>query len=409
MPERVLMSKRILIASPDFLPQIGGVSLMCHYMANELARTGHDVTTYGPVGSRIPADYPARYRLITENPVSHIGAVERHKRELGLWQPSIFKNFERLHASKPFDRILLLQPFVYGWPALLMQRRYNVPVSVYFHGYELRSKLIKPDNTAIKIHSLLTGVKSPRTEFLALAREGDQVLTNSHYTADLVRSVPGHRTPIVTGCGLDEDVIRKQFLLSEDLSAQDRVKNRAAFGLDARPTLGFVGRLQESKGIRMLFDVIRALPEVQGLIVGPEDGEWKELAINLGIADRITFLGKVDEDTKWRALRCMDVSCLFSRELGSGHVEGFGISLLEAAAAGCTVAITKSGGMVDVVQHGKTGFAFDVDDVDSAVKALRAYLAEPDPANEITRNLRSRIVEDFNWTTITKRLVSSWT
>lgn len=403
------MSKRILVASPDFLPRIGGVSLMCHYIANELARTGHDVTLYGPVDARIPPDYPARYALIAENPISAIGAVERRKRELGLWQPQIFKNFERLHASKPFDRILLLQPFVYGWPALAMQRRHNVPVSVFFHGYELRSKLIRPDNAAVKIHSLLTGVKSPRTEFLTLARKANQVLTNSNYTADLVRSIPGHRTPVVTGCGLDEDVIHKQFPLSEGLTAQGRIKNRTTLGLDARPTLGFVGRLQESKGIRMLFDVIRALPDVQGLIIGPGDSEWKKLAVSLGIADRITFLGMVDEDTKWRALRCMDVSCLFSRELDSGHVEGFGISLLEAAAAGCTVAITKSGGMVDVVQDGKTGFAFDVDDVEGAVKTLHACFTHLDAANAMTRNLRSRIVENFNWTAITKRLVASWT
>lgn len=125
---------------------------------------------------------------------------------------------------------------------------------------------------------------------------------------------------------------------------RDGVRAQWKFPADAK-VVGFVGRLDSAmKGCDEFVDLIAALPESYfGVIAGdgPDQGELRRRARELGVADRLRFLGTVDPARE--VYPGLDVFVLTSR------YEPFGLVLLEAAASGLPIAmIPGSGGSMDL-------------------------------------------------------------
>jgi glycosyltransferase involved in cell wall biosynthesis len=123
----------------------------------------------------------------------------------------------------------------------------------------------------------------------------------------------------------------------------------------AQPTLLYLGRLQRYKRVDL---IVRALGFMTRLGVdarlriagsGPEEPALRELAAGLGIADRVDFLGFVDVPTKRELLRSSWVHVLTSPK------EGWGLTVMEAAACGTPTVGSSSPGLWDSVVHRETG------------------------------------------------------
>jgi len=94
---------------------------------------------------------------------------------------------------------------------------------------------------------------------------------------------------------------------------------------------------------------------------GPERPRGLEKAQELGVEDRVVFLGKhqsVDE-----LLSCADLFLLPSKN------ESFGLAALEALACGTPVIASRMGGLPEVVVHGETGFLFPLGSVEEMADA----------------------------------------
>ncbi|HBF19504.1 MAG TPA: N-acetyl-alpha-D-glucosaminyl L-malate synthase BshA, partial [Cryomorphaceae bacterium] len=102
---------------------------------------------------------------------------------------------------------------------------------------------------------------------------------------------------------------------------------------------------------------------------GPEKERARQQAQELGIGDKVKFLGKTSE-----VVRVLCISDLF---LLPSEAESFGLAALEAMAAGVPVISSNTGGIPEVNINGVTGFTADVGDVDRmAEKAL--YILQGD-------------------------------
>jgi glycosyltransferase involved in cell wall biosynthesis/Tfp pilus assembly protein PilF len=77
--------------------------------------------------------------------------------------------------------------------------------------------------------------------------------------------------------------------------------------------------------------------------------------------------------------------------------EGFGIPPVEAMAAGTPVVATKSGAVVETVQHGKTGFLVNKNDAPALASALLQLLENDDLRESMGRAARKRAIECFSW------------
>ena len=145
-------------------------------------------------------------------------------------------------------------------------------------------------------------------------------------------------------------------------------------GIDG-PILLFVGRLAGNKRVPLLIEALARLnhPSVHAAIVGDfhdvyaaEEARCKALAHRLGVAERLHFLGQLDDDELPRAYQCADVLVVPSLH------EGFCVPVIEAMASGLPVIASRSAALPEAV--GAAGLTFTPDDVEDLVRQLRRVL-----------------------------------
>lgn len=172
----------------------------------------------------------------------------------------------------------------------------------------------------------------------------------------------------------------------------DRAAERAALGL-ARPTLISVGHLVERKGHHIAIAALAELPGHELLIAG--DGEMEgalhQLATHLGVADRVRFLGHVEQADLRRYMGAADALVLASSREGIANV------LLEAMACGTPVVSTHAWGAPEVITAPEAGLLVPERTPAAFAAAIRRlFAALPDRA--ATR----RFVEGYTWERTTR-------
>ena len=137
-------------------------------------------------------------------------------------------------------------------------------------------------------------------------------------------------------------------------------------GRDVR--IGFVGRLVEQKSPETLLFAFQILSKTMKRkarlrIVGdgPMLPKLKGLARNLGIADRIDWLGSANGAEE---MKSFDIFALTS------HYEGFPYVILEAMSSGVPIVATRVGGATEAIRDGENGFLAAPGDVEGIAKAL---------------------------------------
>jgi glycosyltransferase involved in cell wall biosynthesis len=161
----------------------------------------------------------------------------------------------------------------------------------------------------------------------------------------------------------------------------------------ARPFVLFVGRLVPYKGLPVLLDAIRHVQEdaiFRIVGVGPEEAALKAQAREMGITDRLQFMGRVDSDRLQMLFSGAALFCLPS----VNRLEAFGVVLLEAMRAGRAIISTDIPGS-GVSWVNTTGAVVPVGDSKALAKALDKLLANPEQAAQMGRAARARFEREF--------------
>jgi phosphatidylinositol alpha-1,6-mannosyltransferase len=351
---------RLLILTPDFPPEHGGIQVLTHRLACAMGALAPVIVTFDAAGARafdaasgvrtrrVRAFGPAPARAALLNAVSCIEG-------LGL---------------RP--RAVLSMHVVTSPAAIAIGRSRGARVVEYFHANEVVAK--------------------PRLAAFA-ARRADAVIAVSAYTASLVRATgasPRDVRLIPNGVDIPED------------------PSPLAHG---RPLVLTIARLNDDyKGhdvlIRALGAIRDRVPDVEWVVIGDGRlrGGLEELARACGVAGAIRFLGAVSDEERNMWLRRADVFAMPSRLPQGGLAgEGFGIVYLEAGAYGKPVVAGNVAGALDAVADGESGLLVDPCDPRAVGEAITRLLLDPDLAQRLGRQGFER-ARGFAWPVIARRV-----
>src|SRR5262245_2286028 len=165
----------------------------------------------------------------------------------------------------------------------------------------------------------------------------------------------------------------------------DRAAAFASTGLPGRYAIGCFGRVRAQKGTDLFVEAMCALlpkyPDYTAIVVGAITPDQRGFARALearvaaaGLSERVRFLGELPTEEVPQWFQRVSIYAFTSRN------EGFGLTLLEAMAAGAALVAARAGGAEAVVGDGETGVLVPPGDVGALVAALEPLLQAPERA-----------------------------
>ncbi|MFE7062399.1 N-acetyl-alpha-D-glucosaminyl L-malate synthase BshA [Sutcliffiella sp. NPDC057660] len=148
--------------------------------------------------------------------------------------------------------------------------------------------------------------------------------------------------------------------------------------------------------VKRVEDVIQSFYRIQKKVAsklllvgdGPEISVVCKLVSELGITDKVLFLGK--QENVEDLLSISDLKLLLSEK------ESFGLVLLEAMACGVPSVGTNIGGIPEVIEHGVTGFLSEVGEVENIAEQAISILIDPDLHKRFSENSIQRVKDRFS-------------
>jgi len=179
----------------------------------------------------------------------------------------------------------------------------------------------------------------------------------------------------------------------------DRAAAFASTGLPGRYAIGCFGRVREQKGTDLFVEAMCTLlpthPDYTAVIVGAVDDRGFAKALEervraAGLADRVRFLGELPIEDLPRWYQRISIYAFTSRN------EGFGLTLIEAMAAGAALVAARAGAAETVVADGETGVLVPTGDAAALTAALEPLMRDPERAGEMGRKARARVMAEFS-------------
>jgi rhamnosyl/mannosyltransferase len=167
----------------------------------------------------------------------------------------------------------------------------------------------------------------------------------------------------------------------------------------------FVGRLRYYKGLNYLVDALRAIPRAQLVVVGagPMERAWRSLAQELGVAERVVFVGEVSDAELPGYYAAADIFVLPASE----RSEAFGAVQLEAMAAGKPVVCTELGtGTSFVNVNEETGLVVPARDAPALASAINRLIADPMLRARMGAAGRARVLAEFTLDKMVERVMA---
>ena len=162
------------------------------------------------------------------------------------------------------------------------------------------------------------------------------------------------------------------------------------------PRFVYVGRLKRYKGIEIMIDALaiarRERPDLTVDIAGSDDDRprLEGIARDRGVAEAVRFRGFVDDATKLALLRGAVANVFPSPK------EGWGITVMEAAACGTPSLASDSPGLRDSVRNGQTGHLVPHGDAAALARQMVRLAADPDEVQRLGCAARAH-AERLSW------------
>lgn len=342
----------VLHVYKDYAPVAGGIENHIRALAEAQVAAGHAVTVLVTNPSRLPP-----YEMIND-----VRVIRATRIATVASTPLSIQLVAKLRSSKP-DITHLHFPYPIGEIAQLVSGKRR-PFVLTYH-----SDIVRQQRLRSLYDPLLMNVLRKSKRIIATS---DRYVNSSVY----LQSFAGKCTVVP---------------LSVDYQRFSGAN--ALVGRGSRPVALFVGQHRYYKGVD---DLLEAILEVDvDLLVGgdgPMRGDWQRLAAELGVEERVRFLGHVADDSLPGLYASADLFVLPS----NSRAEAFGKVLLEAMATGLPCITTELGtGTSYVVEHMKTGLVVPPRDPTALAKAMQTILSDDTLRKRMGRRGQARVMREF--------------
>jgi glycosyltransferase involved in cell wall biosynthesis len=364
----------------------GGQNVHVAALSAALAARGHQVVVYT---RREDPGVPASVRLGSGVRVEHLSAgpaAAISKDELLPFMDSFGAQLaERCRQLRP--DLLHAHFWMSGLASLQAGARLGVPVVQTFHALGKVKRRWQGSSDTSPPERIGAERLIARTADLVIATCTDEVreLRSMGVAGDRIEIVP---------CGVDP------VLFTPPGRPAGRVGNRPA-------RLLILGRLVPRKGVADAIAALAQLPGAELLVVGgpapdrlagdPESQRLLALAAGLGVGDRVRLLGRQPHAELPEIMRRCDLL------LAVPWYEPFGITPLEAMAAGLPVVATAVGGLRDTVLDGVTGRLVPPRRPDLLARAVAELLADRPRRQAMGQAGRERVLAHYGWSSVAEQ------
>jgi len=340
---------RILVLIYEFPPVGGGGGEAAYQLCKELVRRGHQITVItSHIHGLAHEEILDGIKLIRISALRKYAYVAPFSTMLAYILAGLWPGYRYIRSNRPqiIHAHFAVPSGVLAWALSLIT---NVPYMLTVHLGDI------PGGVPEKTGKWFRWIK-PFT--IPVWKRASRIVAVSEYTRQLASEA--YAQPMV--------VIHNATNIKENYVGNITLH---------RPTcLIFSGRFMLQKNPLQVVNILAQLPDLDWrckmLGDGPLFNEVKRRIIELGLSDRFELLGWVQPKEVLTQLSNSDILLMPSLS------EGLPLTGIQALAKGLALVVSKVGGFIDLVEHGKNGFLIAPNNQDQFVLSLNTLIANPD-------------------------------
>jgi glycosyltransferase involved in cell wall biosynthesis len=374
---------RIAFVTSWYPPDIeGGAGVYADNITRELAKLGHEILVLAPG----PAGHPHEFETNHTLSVIRLSPNRRIPFDKLLFWAKLPKAIRILEDQRKFDLIHVNGISYWG-----LKRLSSAPHLWTVH--HLARDAVQNERADIvwrlKNIGSETGPFVPFIEGRCL-ENADAITAVSNHTAGRlveVYKIQPEKINVIHNGVADEEYTFSNYELLDF---------RRELNLENRPTILFVGRVDDArKGLDLILRTLKRILcriDVNFLVVGGGNPKrMKELAMNLNVSNNVFFTGFLNRARLRKSYAICDVYVCPSR------LEGFGLTLLEAMAAGKPIVAHNVGSIGEIIRDGENGTLVDLNDEDGFSRAVFMYLVDDNLARITGARNKQLASRKFTW------------
>ncbi|HEX2908130.1 MAG TPA: glycosyltransferase family 1 protein [Phototrophicaceae bacterium] len=357
----MLSRMRVAFFTETFLPKIDGIVTVLCLLLDHLTARGIETVVVAP---------KMGVQNYKQTPIIGVPGITMPLYPELKFGPPTLATYRQLKAFNP-DLVHVIHPALVGGPGLLMAKRLGVPTVASFHL-----------DVARLVHHFHLGFIEPAADWLTrtMFNWADAALAPSRLIQREMLAL-GVRHVDLWGRGVDAERFHPRY-------RTPAMREQLSGGHPDDVILLYVGRLSGEKHLDQLKPVLEQVPGTRLAFVG--NGPTRAALEKHFAGTPTQFTGYLQGEALCQAYASADIFVFPSA------LETFGLVVVEAMAAGLPVVASRVGGVCDVVEEGRTGYTFAIDDTDALVNGVRRIASNPEQRRQMGRAARA-FAETQTW------------
>lgn len=370
---------RILIFSLAYLPFIGGAELAVKEITDRITDVDFDMVTVNLDGKQPSEEMIGKikvYRLGKGLP-AQAGKLAKY-----FFPFLAYQKAKELHQQNHYDIIWAIMANQAGLAALIFKNKFP----------KVKYLLTLQEGDSLKSIWLRTWFMRP--VYKNIYRRADSIQTISNFLKRRAAKYGYSGKIEIVPNGVNTNNFRSCLLPDECNELRQRI------GLKTEDkVLITASRLVKKNGLDILIKSIKDL-EVKLIILGTgkQESKLKALTQELGLRDKVLFLGHIGHNQLPNYLKIADVFVRPSRS------EGLGTAFLEAMAVGLPIIATRVGGIPDFLKDGETGLFCEVNNPRDLREKIELLLTNQQLRQKIISQGQKLISEQYDWQKIADKM-----